>query len=147
MEKFKLTPAVHLFLINENKILLLRRYNTGYEDGNYSVPAGHLEGGETATEAMIREAQEEACIAIRPEDLSMIHIIHRAKHDATGERIDFFLSANQWNGDIKIGEPNKCDQLIWFPLDYLPTNIIPYVSSAISNYKNNILYSEFGWNN
>lgn len=39
MERFKLVTAVHLILTQNGKILLLRRYNTGYEDGNYSVVA------------------------------------------------------------------------------------------------------------
>lgn len=39
MERFKLVVAVHLILIQNNQILLLRRYNTGYEDRNYSVVA------------------------------------------------------------------------------------------------------------
>lgn len=34
MERFKVITAVHLILIENNKILLQRRYNTGYEDGN-----------------------------------------------------------------------------------------------------------------
>ena len=49
-------PAtVHLFFFRENQILLLRRFNTGFRDGEYSVPAGHLDGGETVMQAGIRE--------------------------------------------------------------------------------------------
>ena len=52
--RFKLLSTVHLFLIHEDKILLLRRFNTGYEDGNYSVIAGHLDGNEEIKVAMVR---------------------------------------------------------------------------------------------
>ena len=55
MNRFKLVVAVHLILIENGKILLLRRYNTGYEDGNYSVVAGHIDGNESVIKAMKRE--------------------------------------------------------------------------------------------
>ena len=54
--RYTFISAVHLILINKNKVLLLRRLNTGYEDGNYSLPAGHIDQAETATQAVIREA-------------------------------------------------------------------------------------------
>ena len=63
-ERFKLIPTSHLILIKDNKILLSRRFNTGYEDGKYSVVAGHLDGNETFIQAMVGEAREEAGIAI-----------------------------------------------------------------------------------
>ncbi len=142
MEKFKIIPASHLFLIKDDKILLLRRFNTGYEDGNYSVPAGHLDGNETVTSAMIRESLEEIGVKIKPENLEMIHIMHRSSNN---ERIDFFLLAKNWEGEPTNLEPHKCDELKWFPLNNLPENIIPYLNSAIEKYQNAMFYSEFGW--
>ena len=36
-------PASYLVLMKENKVLLLRRFNTGYQDGNYSMITWHLD--------------------------------------------------------------------------------------------------------
>ncbi len=144
MERFKFISASHLFLIKDSQILLLRRANTGYEDGNYSVPAGHLDGNETATSAMAREALEEAGLTINLKELKVVHTMHRKAAD--GERIDFFFTATKWDGTPIIGEPEKCDDLSWFALDRLPDNIIPYIRSAIEQVKNNHTFSEFGWN-
>ena len=68
MERFKLIPAVHLFLIKMIRFFYLGDFKLA-EDGNYSVPAGHVDRNETATNAMAREVEEEVCIKINPEDL------------------------------------------------------------------------------
>ncbi|MBU0530365.1 MAG: NUDIX domain-containing protein [Nanoarchaeota archaeon] len=130
-ERFKLIPTSHLILIKDNKILLLRRYNTGYEDGNYSVVAGHLDGDETFIHAMIRESKEEAGIILKPHNLEIAHVMHRKVPGE--ERIDFFIKARDWEGEPRILEPDKCDQLSWFELDKLPENVIPYVRQSIEN--------------
>lgn len=142
-ERFKLIPTSHLILIKNGMILLSRRFNTGYEDRNYSVVAGHLDGNETFIQAMIREAKEEAGIDIKAKDLEVVHAMHRMNSD--GERIDFFLRANDWQGEPKIMEPNKCDDLKWFSVDDLPANTIPYIRQAIDNIKRKNFYSELGW--
>lgn len=141
MERFKMRVAVHLILEQNNKFLLLRRYNTGDEDGNYSVIAGHLNGNETIKEAMRREALEEANITINDENLKIVGIMHRKDGD---ESIDYYLYTNKFSGNIKIMEPNKCDDLSFYKLDNLPTNIIPYIKTALYNYKNNMIFSEYG---
>jgi len=141
-ERFKFISACHLFLIKESKILLLRRFNTGYEDGNYSVVAGHLDGNESAKEAMTRETKEEAGINIDESDLKFIQVMHRKSEE---ERIDFFFCADKWIGKIENREPHKCDGLQWFNLDKLPNNMVPYVRKAIDNYKRQKTFDQFGW--
>ena len=138
----KFPVAVHLFFLRDKQILLLRRFNTGYEDGNYSVVAGHVDAGETVTQAAIREAKEEVGVILEPTNIQIVHVINRKSED---ERIDFFMVISRWVGEIKNNEPQKCDNLSWANLDSLPYNIIPYVKRAIENYQAGIYYSEFGW--
>ena len=133
--------AVHLILEHNNEFLLLRRYNTGYEDGNYSVIAGHLNENETIKEAMIREALEEANITIDDKHLKIVGVMHRKDGD---ESIDYYLYTNKFSGNVRIMEPNKCDDLAFYKLDNLPDNIIPYIKTVLYNYKNNIIFSEYG---
>ncbi len=141
-ERFRLIPAVHLFLLSGHKVLLLRRYNTGYEDGNYSVIAGHLDGGEEVKTAAIREALEEANITIKPDDLTIVGVMHRMSEE---ERVDFFVAAQKWQGELKNNEPDKCDELSWFEPDNLPENVIPYVRRALENYRSGVWFDSFGW--
>ena len=138
----KFPVTVHLFLFRDNQILLLRRYNTGFEDGNYSVPAGHLDGGETVRMAAIREALEEIGVSIDLVDIAFATVMHRKSDE---ERVDFFVHIKEWDGEPFNAEPEKCDQLRWCDLDALPENTIPYVRSAIRNYREGIPFNEFGW--
>jgi ADP-ribose pyrophosphatase YjhB (NUDIX family) len=138
--RFKLIASVYIFFIKDDQILLLRRANTGYQDGNYSLVAGHADGEEPLTVAAQREAREEAGVEINKEDLVLKHVMHRREDD---ERMDFFFEARTWKGEIRNTEPGKCDDLSWFELDNLPTNTIPYIRQAIEGYKKGIIYSEF----
>lgn len=140
--RFRLKATVHVFIVRDGRVLLLRRFNTGYEDGNYSVVAGHLDGGEEVTTAAIREAREEAGIAIAPEDVTVAGVMHRWSDD---ERVDFFVAASHWTGEIVNAEPGKCDELAWFALDRLPENVIPYVRRALDNYRRGVWFDSFGW--
>lgn len=134
--------TVHLFFIRENKILIARRSNTGYRDGEYSVPAGHLDGNETVIAAGMREAQEEIGVRIETGGMTFSSVMHRIEGD---ERVDFFVQVHKWQGEIVNAEPDKCDDLRWVDLDNLPENTIPYVRSAIANHLSGIPFDEFGW--
>lgn len=141
-EKFKLRAAVYLLPIKDNKVLLSRRFNTGWMDGKYSLISGHIDGNETVFEAMVREALEEADLKIDPKDLIPATVIHR-KSDV--EYIDFFFVVKKWQGTPTIKEPNKCDDLSWYPLDNLPENLLPFIVEVLKNYQNKIPFFVSGW--
>jgi 8-oxo-dGTP diphosphatase len=134
--------TVHLLFFRESQILLLRRFNTGYADGQYSVPAGHLDGGETVIAAARREAEEETGVCIEADDLAFSSVVHRKDGD---ERLDFFVSVHKWQGEPVNTEPEKCDELRWVHIHELPDNVIPYVRKAIQNHLDGIPFHEFGW--
>ncbi len=140
----KAIPAVYILLEKDGKFLITRRCNTGYQDGNYQVPAGHVDEGELPTEAMVREAKEEIGIGLSPNDLELVHVSYRPKHDNTDNRVDFFFRARIWSGEIKNIEPNKCDDLKWVGLSGLPENMTPHVRDAMECIKNRMFFKELG---
>lgn len=144
-QRHMIVPAAYLVLMDDTKILLLRRYNTGYEDGNYSFIAGHVDSGETFTTTMIREAKEEAGIVLRHEHLDIVHVMHRRSTFQNEERLDMFMIARTWEGSITNCEPHKCDDLHWFDIDSLPKNVILYIQHAINNIRRGVYFCEYGW--
>ena len=136
-------PAVHLLLTEGELLLMLRRFNTGYEDGNYSVVAGHIDFGEAPRAAMCREASEEAGIIVQPSDLSFVHTLYRREPDGP-IRNDLFFRCSRWAGTITNCEPHKCDDLSWFPAQELPPNTIPYVRHAVGEVLLGRSFCEFG---
>lgn len=149
-ERNKAVPAVYLLLERilegNHKILLMRRCNTGYQDGNYNLPSGHVEDGELPIDAMIREANEELGIDVVRADLRFMHASYRPKHDETGNRVDFFFHASKWSGEVINGEPDKCDDLLWVHPNELPSNMTPHVRQIIGYMVLGIVYSELGIN-
>lgn len=147
--RFKLIPAAYLFLIQEGKVLLQRRANTGYEDGNWGVPSGHLKGDEAATAAIVRETREEIGLAIDAQHLQLVHLMHRRGTEGgagkDNERVDFFFLLTTWSGVPINCEPDHCDGLAWFALTSLPDNTIPYIRAALEAYQIGGVYSERGW--
>lgn len=147
-EYHKVIPAVYLVLRRGNKILLLRRANTGYMDGWYSLPSGHVDGGEPAITAAVREAQEEVALNLDPTHLRLVHTMHRqvnADDRAGHERIDMFFAVVKWQGEPANNEPHKCDELRWEDTDALPDNMIPEVKLAIEKIVANEPYSDFNF--
>ncbi len=142
-DRFETPAAVFIFFIQDNKILLHRRKGTGWQDGNYDVPSGHLEALEQLEECASRESKEEAGLIVDPANINLVHYIHCRFGDYT--YFQYYLQASRFDGIPIIMEKDKCDHMDWFDLDALPDNLVPYVMQAIEKVKNGEFYSKYGW--
>lgn len=144
-ERFKPFAAALALLIKDDSVLLLRRANTNWANGLYTLPSGHIDEGESATQACIREAKEEVGVTIHEDGISLAHVLHRKNKDNGNVFVDFILLCTSWDGEPKNNEPNKCDDIQWFKLNSLPDNMIPFVRLAIEDYQQGIFFSTPGW--
>ncbi len=136
-DRFTLRCAVYAILIRRRKILLLRRARTGWMDGKYSLPAGHLEDKESVIDALARETREEVGIMISLASTTLVHTMHRRSL-----YVDLFFTVGAWSGEIINAEPNKHDELRWCPIAALPENTAPSVRKAIEAYRAGLPFSE-----
>lgn len=143
MSRSSNVPAAYLVPIRDGRVLLLKRKNTGFHDGEYGFIAGHVEDRESFSQAVIREAREESGLILRHEDIKAAHTMHRNSDDAV--RVDVFFTASRWEGEPANLEPEKCADLSWFPLGALPGNTIPYIRRTLERILKGVHYSEEGW--
>ena len=125
----------HTFVFDHGRLLLLRRANTGFLDGYYSLPGGHVEAGEEVAHAAVREVEEEAGVEVLEIEPSIVM--------PYGVGVDFLFEAKRWRGTPAIGEPDRCDDLVWVSPDRLPEKTAPYLRKALELRSTGTWYHEF----
>src|SRR5260221_9756555 len=140
MARNGLIVDLHLILRQDVRILFGLRRNTGFSDGMYHLPAGHLEDEETVSAGAIREAKEELGIDIDPADLHLVHVMHQRSG-----RLSLFFEVRKWSGDLANAEPDKCAALDWIPIDHLPNNMVTYAAVALQLIRNGENVGTYGW--
>lgn len=136
-------PSVYVLLRQREKALFVLRENTGFKDGEYTVPSGHVEAGETFRQAACREVLEEVGVHIRPDDLTYLLTVHRRATSDT--RIDVWFEAATWTGEPTNVESDKHAAITWLSTEELPENIVDYIAFGIDNIAAGNSYGEFGW--
>ena len=130
-QRFMVVPAAYVYLLRDGssgrEVLLQLREGTGFMDGHWAAAvAGHVERGESVYAAAAREAAEE--VGVRDLALEPWCAMQRRRPtgDPVDERVDYFFTADAWEGEPRILEPHKCADLRWFPLDALPDPVVPH---------------------
>ena len=125
----KFPIIVHIMLIQNEEVFLLRRQKTGVMDGWYGLPGGHMEYGETVKEAAIRECVEEAGVEINTIILRDIYS-YRFEQE---QGLNFVFFSEDWVGMAINAEPEVFDDARYFPLQELPGKTIGWVRASISS--------------
>lgn len=141
MEKEKFLSSVYLIIKNDkNEILLQRRQGTKLWSGFLALPAGHIDKNENAYEAVIREAKEELGIEISINNIIDTFVVNR-RNKSLMSYYDVYFEINDYNGKIRINEPDKCSELVWCNINKLPCDMIDFEVEAIKNNQIGIKFS------
>lgn len=143
--RFSIPAAVFLILKKDDHVLLMRRQNTGWHDGDFDFVAGHIDGGESLITALAREAKEEMGIDIDPASAKFVHLVHAYFAEDGKEYFNIFFTVESWAGEPKIMETDKCDEFGWFKLDQLPQNLTPSARIGLKALVSKESYAEFGF--
>lgn len=138
--------GVHLYLEdNHGRILLgLRHPDSAYANNTWHFLAGHCER-ESAVACLIREAQEEAGLVIKAEDVDLVHTGHVLDAPGAQPRLQLVFQAHRWQGEPQLRERDKCVSWDWWPANALPEPTVAYTRAAIDGIRHGRLYTELGW--
>lgn len=142
-DRHTLIPAVWVIVTDPSgKIFMLRRANTGWRDGSWTVPAGHVEKGEGPSAAAVRELAEEAGIVATVNELSDPLVYFYPQDDGAYERVSIFFRFVDKAAEAHNAEPSKADAADWFMPDALPTYVPPLLRRAFIDMAQGVGYSE-----
>ncbi|MER5513711.1 NUDIX domain-containing protein [Streptomyces sp. NPDC002763] len=137
--------GVHLYAERDGRVLLgLRHPDSPYAPSHHHFLAGHCEQ-ESAIACLVREAQEEAGLAIAADDVEFVHAVHVLDAPGTQPRMQLVFRARAWSGEPRVMEPDKCAGWGWWPADALPEPTVAYARAAIDGIRHGRLYTEMGW--
>ena len=142
MGKLNFRVAINLVLVQDGKVLLMRRANTGWNDGMYALMGGHVEDGENPFHTVVREAKEELGIDIEMQDIKPLFTM-----SVNPDHIYLYFGCEKYSGTIVNNEPEECDDIKFFSIDNLPQNVISADKKALQEiyFNSDSKFSTFGY--
>ena len=98
--RLRVPVDAYMLLKRDGKLLMLRRSpGAAYAAGLLCPPSGHVDEGETVSDAAIREAAEETGVKLAPDLVRCVTVVHHRGPGGQARIGWFFAAASGWDGD------------------------------------------------
>jgi len=138
--------AAVLIFRDGDKIAFIKRQNTGWMDGKYALPGGKVDTGESFTQGIIREAEEEVGVTLKPKDIEVVLVAQVRGADDDNIWTNVIFEAHNWEGEVHNAEPDFASELVWLDPKDLPVDeTVPQTFFYFEQLAAGKHYGEFGW--
>jgi 8-oxo-dGTP diphosphatase len=105
-------------VVQKDGAVLLGKRKSSLGHGSWGLPGGHLEFGESVEECARRELLEET--GLKPISMRLGPWTENILDEGTKHYITIFIFIDQFEGQVVLLEPQKCEQWDWFSWGLLP---------------------------
>lgn len=130
MENKRPKVGVGVAVIKEGKVLLGKRKNA-HGEGTWSFPGGHLEYKESWEECAFRETLEETGLSIK--NVRFGTVTNDIFHEEQKHYVTLIMLSDYESGDLRLMEPDKCEQWEWFTWDKLPDALFVSIENLLKD--------------
>jgi len=137
--------GVGVMILKDNKVLLGQRSfdpvkasSELHGEGTWTMPGGKLDFHEGLKEAAVREVFEETGMKVK--DIEIISVSNEIVPDKHFVTIGFLC--NDFEGELKVMEPDEIIEWQWFDLNNLPSKVFPPSAKILKNYSDKKIYQE-----
>lgn len=141
MSRERFVVVVHVLIVRDGQLFMLRRANTGFMDGYYALPGGHQEAGESVQAAAQRECVEETSVV--PDDIRPVCVMPYRSGRHQG--LNFIFETSCFQGEPTINEPDLFDAGIWVDPAELPDPVAVWLPDVLAMRAQGDWYREFEW--
>lgn len=120
IENKPLRVGTMVLTLNEKGQVLLGKRKNAFAAGEYGIPSGHVDSGETFQQAAVREVNEETGVQIQEDSLLLFAISNYIIDTWDSQYVTFDFLLTVPSESIATKEPHKNEGWGWYDLDKLP---------------------------